>query len=348
MRFQTFWVLYFLWILIPIFLFFLRDTKKRKNFLERWIGIERFKCLTENVSWKKRRAQKILECAGFLMILIALARPLLGKSQEEVKRRGIDIVIAIDTSSSMLAEDFSPSRLEKAKRELVSLLGQLQGNRVGLVGFAGEALVLCPLTLDVNILKTYLEILDTQLIGIQGTALGEAIKKSVGLFDKGQGYGRVIILLTDGEDHGSQTLEAAREALAQKIRIYPIGIGAGSREPIPLFDENGNRIGHKKDEKGEIILSQLDEKILQEIARVTGGKYYRATSSEIEIERIFREIKQLEKGELGEISLTQYEERFQIPLMLGFIFLVIAELLGERKGIFKKIRGSFFKTKSTS
>ncbi len=332
MKFATSWILYLLWLLIPMLIFFLKDEGKRKKILGLWLGKDRVDILANNISWKKRRIKKILECIGFLMILIALARPLAWKKEGEVKQKGLDIVIAIDTSSSMLAEDFSPNRLEKAKRELVSLLDQLQGNRMGLVGFAGSAVVLCPVTLDIHVLKTYLEILDTQLVGIQGTLLGDAIKKSISMFDKGQNHGHVIILLTDGEDHESHPLEAAKEAQKENIRIYTIGIGAGNREPIPIFNEAGERIGHKQDEKGETILSQLDEKTLQEIASITGGQYYRATSGEIEIEKIFKEIKQLEKGELGNTSLNQYEEKFQPPLLIGLIFLLIAEALGERKG----------------
>ncbi len=337
MKFAAPWVLYLLCLLIPLLIFLLRDEAKRKKILGIWLGKDRVNILVSNVSWKKRRVKKILECIGFFMILIALAQPLAWEKEAEIKRKGLDVVVAIDTSSSMLAEDFAPNRLEKAKRELVSLLDQLQGNRIGLVGFAGAAVVLCPVTLDINVLKTYLEILDTQLVGVQGTALGDAIKKSIPMFDKGQSYGRVIILLTDGEDHESKPLEAAQEAQKENIRIYTIGIGAGSREPIPIFNETGERMGHKQNEKGETILSQLDEKMLQEIASITGGKYYQATSSEIEIEKIFKEIKQLEKGELGNTSLNQYKELFQTPLWVGLIFLLIAEVLGERKGfVFKR------------
>jgi Ca-activated chloride channel family protein len=346
MVFKDFQLLHLLWGLVPVFFIYYRDERKRQKTLAQFGNSLTIDRLTKSVSWKKRRAQKGLELFGFLLIVITLARPSFGKSQEEVQKKGLEIVIAVDTSLSMLAEDYYPNRLAKAKQELIGLLDQLKGNRIGLVAFAGASITLCPLTLDTSTLKIYLDILDTQLIGIQGTDIGEVIRNSLLLFQKGKTFGKIIIFLTDGEDQGSQPLELAREALEMGVRIYTIGIGSEEGEPIPLTDESGNRIGHKRDEQGEVILTHLDEKTLKEISKITGGQYFKATSGEMEIERIFRDVERFEKGELGKSPLIQYEDRFQIPLLIALLSLMIGEFLGDRKGLFLKIRQHFLRKKA--
>lgn len=286
---------------------------------------------------------KTLEWFSILLILIALARPLLGKGEERVQRKGMDVVIAVDTSASMLAEDFLPNRLQKAKQELVDLLEQMAGNRVGLIAFSGDVATLCPLTFDVAALKIYLEILDIELIGHQGTAIGKVIKQALTLFDQGKSSGKAIILLTDGEDQETGPLEAALKAHDKGIHIYTIGIGALSPEPIPVFDESGKRVGHKRNLKGEVILTKLNEGILQEIAGKTGGKYFRATSGGMEIKEIFKEVNRLERGELGEAVVTQYEERFQGPLLMAIFLIILCDLIGERKGSFRQVKNEWLK-----
>ncbi|MBI1883644.1 MAG: VWA domain-containing protein [Chlamydiae bacterium] len=343
MRFANAWVLYLIWMLIPILFIFWRDSYQRKKILSKWGGVKTIERLTPSLSLKKRRARKILEILGLLFILLALARPQGGKKERVLQGKGLEIVIAVDTSTSMLAEDYPPNRLSKAKQELTELVEKLNGNRMALVAFAGVPVTLCPLTLDTSALKVYLDILDTQLIGIQGTGIGRALRHALTLFDKNKSHDRLIVLLTDGEDHETDLVTALKEAVAMGVKIYTIGIGASSGEPIPLLDEKGQKAGHKRDEKGEIVLTHLDEKTLQEIANVTGGTYYRASRAEGEVKYILRDVQKMEKGLFGQKNVVQYEEKFQIPLLIGFILWLMAECLGERREQWRSLKDRIFK-----
>lgn len=343
MLFKNYWILHFLWLLILPAFIYCWDERRRRKLLSLFGSFLSIANLTESVSLRKRYFQKGLEFIILFLIIITLARPLFEKGPQEVQRKGVEIVIAVDVSLSMLAEDYHPNRLTKAKQELEDLLNKLKGNRIGLVAFAGVSLTLCPLTLDTNALKIYLDILDTQLIGIQGTALSDAIRSALSLFENKTSTEKLIVLLTDGEDQGGKALESAKEAHKKGIRIYTIGIGSREGEPIPLTDESGNRIGHKKDDQGNIVLTRLDENILQEISRVSEGKYFRVTSGLMEIEKIFNDIQKLQKGELGKSLLFQYEEGFQIPLLMVLIGLICIEFLGDRKGLLLRHRQKLFK-----
>jgi Ca-activated chloride channel family protein len=249
-----------------------------------------------------------------------------------MKREGVDIVIALDCSHSMLAQDFKPSRLEKAKQEMNGLISRMRGDRVGLVAFAGVAFIQCPLTLDYSAAGMFLDIMDENLIPRPGTAVGDAIRTSIAAFNQKERKYKVLILLTDGEDHGSDPLKAAEEAAAEGIRIYTIGIGSVQGEPVPVKNKRGMVTGYKKDREGSVVVSKLDQTTLQKIALTTGGKYYHATSGEMELEKIYSEISKMEKKELEGKLMTQYEDRYQIFIFLAIVCLTIEFLLSERRG----------------
>jgi len=263
--------------------------------------------------------------------MFSLARPQLGTRLTLMKREGVDIVIAMDCSLSMLAEDFRPSRLEKAKQEVNGLISRLRGDRVGLVAFAGAAFIQCPLTLDYSAAQMFLDIIDHRLIPQPGTAVGEAIRTSIKAFNQKERKYKVLILLTDGEDHDSDPLEAAEEAAAEGIRIYAIGIGSVQGEPIPMRNKRGKITGYKKDEEDNVVVSKLDETTLQKIALITGGKYYHATSGEMELDKIYDDISKMEKKELEGKLMTQYEDRYQIFLFLSILLLTVEFLISERR-----------------
>jgi Ca-activated chloride channel family protein len=339
-------VLYLFFILVAAAYLFMRDEKIRNDFILNWMHSKESNRLTGPISKVKRLIRKWTELLCFGLIICALAHPLFGIKKEAVKRKGVDIVIAMDVSSSMLAEDYSPNRLQKAKQELRGLLSHIEGHRIGLLAFAGYAAVLCPITTDTATLQTYLDVLDTQLFESQGTALSDAIQKSVGMFDKRVPHGKAIVLITDGENHEDDPLKAAREAAQQGIHIYCIGIGSPTGEPIPLLNASGEKTGHKRDDTGEVILTKLDEAALNQIAGMTGGKYFRASLNEIEIKNIFEAISKLEKGEFSDQDLFRYDEIFQIPLFWALLALLWAEALGARAGLAKKLFSHGFRMKS--
>jgi Ca-activated chloride channel family protein len=333
MRVAEIQYIYVLVAAIPLLLvFFWLALRMKRRALKRFGNLDLIRKLSLSFSPKKRRWKIALLLLAVFFLLFSLARPQLGTRLTLMKREGVDIVIALDCSQSMLAQDFKPSRLEKAKQEMKGLISRMQGDRVGLVAFAGVAFIQCPLTLDYSAADMFLDIMDENLIPQPGTAIGDAIRTSTEAFNQKERKYKVLILLTDGEDHGSEPLEAAEEAAAQGVRIYTIGIGSVEGEPVPVKDKRGMVTGYKKDQEGNVVVSKLDETTLQKIALTTGGKYYHATSGEMELEKIYDEISKMEKKELEGKLMTQYEDRYQIFLFLAIVLLTIEFLLSERRG----------------
>ncbi len=260
-----------------------------------------------------------------------MARPQFGEKLTLLRRKGVDIIIALDTSLSMLAEDVKPSRLEKAKLEVSGLIDRMKGDRVGLVAFAGQSFVQCPLTLDLSAAQMFLDLMDPDLIPQPGTAIGDAIRTARMAFSQKEKKFKVLILMTDGEDHGSDPVEAAEEARKEGIIIYTIGIGSTYGEPIPLKDKNGKVGGFKKDENEEVVLSRLDEGTLRKIAKKTRGRYFRASAGEVELDKIYDEISKMEKKQLEGKMITQYEERYQYFLVVSLFFLTLELFISEKK-----------------
>lgn len=324
--------IYVLLILLPlliVFYWFVFRMKRKAK--ERFGNLALIEKLSLSASPKKQRWKVALILLGTFFLLFSLARPQLGTKLTLMKREGVDMVIAMDVSLSMMAEDIKPNRLEKAKQEVNGLLSRLQGDRVGLVAFAGVAFIQCPLTLDYSAAKMFLDIMDVGLIPKPGTAIGDAIRTSIKAFNQKERKYKVLILLTDGEDHDSDPLGAAEEASKEGIRIYTIGIGSTQGEPIPLRNDQGQVAGFKKDQEGSVVVSKLDEMTLQKIALITGAKYYHATSGEMELDKIYDEVSKMEKKELEGKLMTQYEDRYQYFLFLSILFLVIEFFLSDRK-----------------
>lgn len=283
------------------------------------------------ISFPRQRTKIILVLVALVFVVIALARLQFGTHLELLKREGLDIVVALDVSNSMLAQDMRPNRLTKAKQEIRGIIDRLKGDRIGLVAFAGEAFIQCPLTLDYSAAKFLLGSMDQTSVTIQGTSLKAAIEKSSQMFDTKSKKHKVLLLLTDGEDHEEGALQIADEVRKSGVKIYTVGIGNPAGEPIPILDRNNKQVGFKKDENGEVIMTYLDEEILQKIALNTGGKYYLATAGEVELDKIFDEIAQLEKKELEGKLVTRYDDRYQWPLLLALLLIVGEFFLSERK-----------------
>jgi len=324
--------IYVLLILLPLLLaFYWLVLRMKRKALERFGNLSLMQKLALSFSPKKQRGKVALLLLAIFFLLFSLARPQLGTRLTLMKREGVDIVIAMDCSLSMMAEDFKPFRLEKAKQEVNGLIARMRGDRVGLVAFAGVAFIQCPLTLDYSAAQMFLDIMDVNLIPQPGTAIGDAIRTSIKAFNQKERKYKVLILLTDGDDHDSDPLDAAEEAEREGIRIYTIGIGSVQGEPIPLRNKRGEVTGYKKDKEGNVVVSRLDETTLQKTALTTGGKYYHATSAEMELDRIYDEISKMEKKDLEGKLMTQYEDRYQIFLFLSILCLTAEFLLSERR-----------------
>jgi Ca-activated chloride channel family protein len=310
-------------VLLPLFLLAaFRAADRARRLL---LGGELVPKLARGYGASRRRLKAFLQVTGLVAVLLALAGPRVGSREVTVKRRGIDLVVALDVSNSMLAQDVPPSRLLRARREISAFLEGLQGDRVALVAFAGDAYLQCPLTLDYGAARLFLDVVDQNSVSRQGTNLGAAIRTALGAFGEGEDKYRAIILVTDGEDHGGDGLRAAEEAARRGIRVYAIGVGSEDGEPIP--EEEG---GFKKDPTGQVVMTSLDAESLERIALATGGEFHRATTGELELERIHESLAKLGEKDLSSRSFTQYEERFQFPLGLGLLLLLVDFALPER------------------
>lgn len=278
-----------------------------------------------------RRAIKgalVLLAVGFLVL--ACARPRWGSRIEEVHRKGLDLLVGLDVSNSMLAEDIQPNRLMRAKLAINGLIDRLEGDQIGLIAFAGVAFLQCPLTVDYAAARMLLESMGPDLIPVGGTALGECIKVANQAFSSKELRYRVLVLITDGEDTTGNPEALAKEAAKQGVRIYTIGVGRTDGQPIPVRDGSGAVASYRKDARGEVVRSKLDAALLQRIANATGGRFYQATLAQDELQRILADIQGLERRELKARNLSHLEDRFQVFVLLALLCLAVEALIPER------------------
>ena len=269
---------------------------------------------------------------SYTFLVLAISRPQIGTTLEIVKRSGLDIMIGLDISASMLAEDIKPNRLLKAKHAISSFIDRLEGDRVGLIAFAGDSFVQYPLTIDYAAAKLLLDALSIDTISQSGTEISQAIDIAISSFNQEEDKYKVLLFFTDGEDHGKRAIEAAKTAANQGIRIYCVGVGLPNQgTPIPLRQSNGELQGYKHDRNGTPIVTKLEDALLREIAQLTGGNYYQATPGGAEIDRLLAELAAIEKREIEERQFTRYEDRFQYFLGFALLFLVWEFLLPESR-----------------
>ena len=323
--------LWLLWLVPATLSFFIYAFRTKTRLLKRFVSEEMVDRLTQGVSRQRQYLKTFLVLLGLAACVAALSEIKYGFTWEEVKREGVDIMVALDVSDSMLVEDAETggtlSRLERAKREIADLLNLLEGDRIGLVAFAGTAFVECPLTLDYGAAEIFLDALDTDLIPVKGTNLAEAIRSSLSAFEGGSNSSQALILITDGEDHSGQAMQAAGEAKVAGVRVFTIGIGRDEGAPIP--DVGG---GFRRDRRGEIVLSRLDEPTLQKIALETGGRYVRSVTGDVDLEQIYSQgIKAiLADQELGSKRRQRWEDRFQWFVALALLVLMLEPLISIR------------------
>jgi len=321
-------------LIIPaLILFYIYAFKKKRTILARFGNLKLIELLSASNNRPVQVLKAIILIVSVFYLIVAWARPQLGTKLEEVKREGVDIVIALDVSLSMLAEDITPSRLEKAKHEIENLINKLQGDRIGLIAFAGVPFIQCPLTLDYGAAKIFLDVMSPEIIPEPGTAIGKAILEALKAFEKTERQHKVLVIITDGEDHQSEPLEAAKQAESEGVVIYTVGIGTSGGVPIPLYGQSGSLSGFKKDRQGNEVVTKLDEITLEKIALQTNGKYYRATAGEVELDKIYEDISKMEKKELASRKFSQYEDRFQYILIVALFLLIVELFIPERKSV---------------
>jgi Ca-activated chloride channel family protein len=268
---------------------------------------------------------------GVALLFVAAAGPQCGERTELVKRTGVDLVIALDASASMLARDMKPSRLERARLEISTLLDHLKGDRVGLVVFAGEAFVQCPLTVDYSAAKLFLRAVDPLGMPQQGTALAAALRESRRVLDGGgrTGAAKVVLVLSDGEDHEGEADAAAQELNDSGIRVYTVALGSETGEPIPLVDAQGNITGYKKDREGKTVLTRTDVAGLRDLAARGGGQLLRDPGGNPDVQALVEELSRMQRGDIESRLSVQYDDRYRWFAWPAFALLLVGLALGE-------------------
>jgi Ca-activated chloride channel family protein len=285
--------------------------------------------LMPDYSMGKSIVKFFLMAAVLVSLVVAMADPQTGSRLEKVKRKGIDLMICLDVSNSMMAQDIKPNRLERAKQSIVRLIDNLEGDRIGIIVFAGKAYTQLPITTDYAAAKMFTSSINTGIVSTQGTAIAEALEVAANGFGESK-HNKAIVVITDGEDHEGNVLEQAEAAVQKNITIYTIGMGLPEGAPIPVFSGDV-QTGYRKDQDGQTIMSKLDETLLQRIASVGKGMYVRATTSETGLTKIFDDISKIEKSEIEEKQFSDYEDRFQYFVALALFLLVLDLFVFERK-----------------
>jgi Ca-activated chloride channel homolog len=318
-------------MLVPMAaLFLLWAGRQRESALARLGDASLIRRLSATVNRSGRRWQAALGLFALTMLIIAIARPQWGSETQEIDQKGLQVMVTLDVSQSMLAQDIQPARLDRAKLEIRDLARQLDGDEIGIVPFSGAAFVQVPLTSDYATALTYLDNADPSLISRPGTVIGDAIRTATAAFDPRLSSQKVLVVMTDGEDVESDPLVAAKEAADKGVMIYTIGFGTPEGEAVPETDPGGRVLGFKKDAQGNPVISRMDETTLQKIAETGGGHYYRATADGGELASLLAEIGGLQKAQLQSRQAVRLIERYQIFLALAFAALVLAELIPDR------------------
>lgn len=320
----------YLLLLLPvmILLYIINEIRKRRA-RSRLGDMRLVSSLMPELSDARSVVKFILMLSAVLAGVIMLSRPQFGSKIEDVKKQGVEVIIALDVSNSMLAEDIQPDRLTRAKQAISRLVDNLDNDKIGLIVFAGDAYTQIPVTTDYVSAKMFLSTISPEMVPKQGTAIGAAINLGIRSFSPGEGKSKAMIIITDGENHEDNPVAAAEEAAKAGIVIHTIGIGSSEGVPVPVT-VNGRK-EYLKDVEGNTVISKLDEDILKKIAMSTEGSYVRASNTNIGLDQIFGDIKKMKKDELESTQYTEYNDQFQIFAALA-IFLLIAEfIIMERK-----------------
>ena len=312
-------------------LFLLWAAKRQQRDLARLGDTKLIRRLSANINWRGRRWQRALRLVALALFIFALARPQWGREVREIEQKGLQVMVALDVSQSMLADDIKPTRLDRAKLEIADLMERLDGDEVGLVLFSGASFIQVPLTTDYQTALNYMDSAGPRSISRPGTVIGEAIRTAMNGFDPELSSQKVLVIMTDGEDRETDPVAAAQEAAGEDVLIYAIGFGTPEGNPVPEVNQLGETIGYKTDESGQVVLSSLDENTLMTLAQTGNGKYYRASADGAELDALLAEIDGLQEAQLQTRFETRYIERFQIFLALAVVAMILSELIPDRR-----------------
>ncbi len=320
------WALGLIPLLVLVFMLVMLNKKKR---LEKLGEFNLVLNMMPDVSVTRQIVKFSFYGIALFFLLLGMANLQTGSKLQEVKRNGADIMLCLDVSNSMMAEDLKPNRLERAKQAIEKMIDKLQGDRVGMIVFAGEAYVQLPITTDYGAAKLFLNAIAPNMIRKQGTAIGAAIEKAMESFGKDEGKNKAIIIITDGENHEDDAIKLAEEAAKNDISIHTIGIGSDAGVPIPIY-QNSVPAGYKKDKEGNTVITKLNDKLLQEIAGATNGVYVKASNADVGLNAVLDKIAELDKKEIESKRYTDYEDQFQWFVGAALLFLLIEFFISER------------------
>lgn len=313
-------------LLIPVF-FILQALvlNLRRRRIRKFGDEELVSQLMPSYSKAKTWLRLVFFSLGFFFLIYGLSRPQIGAKLKKHETKGAEIMIVLDVSNSMLAEDYSPNRLDRAKLAISRIVDRLRDDRIGLIVFAGNAFVQLPITTDYVSAKMFLNSISTESVPVQGTAIGEAINTAVRSFSAQSEKSRAVIVITDGENHEDDPVAAAAQAAEMGVRVFTIGVGSPEGKPIPMDGEL------LRDKNGEIVVTRLDETVLQEVAQEGNGVYVRAGNSEFGLNPIIDDIRKMDDEKYNSIVFEEYDERFMYALGFAMLFLVIEMLIGDRR-----------------
>ena len=326
----------YLLIVIPILvILYLYSNYRRRNKLRRYGDMELLRHLMPEVSRFRPDIKFWLTLAALVMVIFMLAQPQFGSKMETVKRQGIETVVALDVSNSMMAQDVAPSRLEKSKKLISRLVETFNNDKVAMIVFAGEAFTQLPITSDYVSAKMFLETISPSLISTQGTDIRAAIDLAMKSFTPNEGVGRAIVLITDGENHEGGAIEAAQEAAKKGVHVFVLGVGSPDGSPIPVEGSNEFR----RDKDGNVVVTRLNEDMCREIARAGGGMYVRVDNTNNAERALNAEISKLAKADVETQVFTEFNEQFQVLAWLALILLAVEAMLLNRKNpLFKNVK----------
>ena len=321
----------YLGLIIPIlFLVFLIFRRWQKKSIRKYFDINTIKFLSPEISNSKPLLKFIIISFALLMLVISLVNPKIGTELKTVKREGVDIVFAIDVSKSMLAEDIAPNRIIKSKRIVSELFNNLGSDRVGIIAYASTAIPVLPITTDFSSARMFLESLNTDMLSSQGTSIAEAINLSKNYFNDENQTNRVLCVISDGEDHEIQNNNLSDIAKEAGITIISIGVGSLNGAPIPI-KENDIVKSYKKDDRGEVVITKLNENILKDMATQTGGIYFKGDNTNSVVSSIVDELKEMDKQEFESKQFVSFKDQFQWFLFVGLFLIILDVVVFERK-----------------